>query len=57
MMTDAQTATESNEARRLVRYVDPSNPTGPMLDRLPNPAVKPKPKPKPSTKRASKKKP
>ena len=55
-MPNAQTARESNEDRGLVRYADPSNPTGPMLDRLPTAPVKTKPKPKPTNKRAPKKK-
>lgn len=55
-MPDANAARESNEKRRLVRYTDPNNPTGPMLDRLPTPELPPKPKPNGTKKRAAQEK-
>lgn len=55
-MSDTPAATKSAEARGLVRYVDPSNPTGPMLDRLPTTLVQSKPKPNRRKKRRTTKK-
>lgn len=55
-MPDANAARESNESRGLVRYVDPNNPTGPMLTRLPITQEPSKPKPRRPQRRTTKKK-